>query len=100
MRKGKVIITKGSEFRNKANDYFDTSVKHGEVKDVTEDYKKSLLTKKVVKVKSRYDRYWGIGRRFPIQDPKLWQPQPNKVCIGKRNGVKIMQYVAPFTLQQ
>ena len=81
----------------KSNKAVDKVVKPSEVKDVTEDYKKSLLTKKVVKVKSRYDRYWGIGRRFPNQDPKLWQPQPNKVCIGKRNGVKIMQYVAPFT---
>jgi len=91
MRKGKVIITKGSAWRDKSNDYFDTSVKHGKAKDVTEDYKKSLLTKKVVEVKSG---------PVQCQDPKLWQPQPKKVCIGKRNGVKIMQYVAPFTLQQ
>ena len=63
--------------------------KPSKVKDVTEDYKKSLLTKKVVEVKSG-----------PTQDPKLWQPQPKKICIGKRKGVKIMQYVAPFTSQQ
>ena len=59
------------------------------VKDVTEDYKKSLLTKKVVEVKSG-----------PTQDPSLWQPQPRKVLIGKRKGVSIYQYVAPFAQQQ
>ena len=88
MRKGKVIITKGSNWRNKSNDYFDTNVKHGEVKDVTKDYKKSLLNKKVVEVKSR----------FPNQDPKLWQPQPKRVTIGKdSDGTRLWQYVSPLS---
>ena len=73
--------------RYKNSKSVDKVVNPSKVKDVTEDYKKSLLTKKVVEVKSR----------FPNQDPILWQPQPKKVCVGKRNGVKIMQYVAPFT---
>ncbi len=59
---------------------------HGKVKDVTKEYKKSLLTKKVVKVKSR----------FPNQDPKLWQPQPKRVYIGKINGTRLWQYVSPY----
>lgn len=43
------------------------------VKDVTEDYKKSLVNKKPVEVKSR----------FPNTDTKLWEPQPKRVSIGK-----------------
>jgi len=55
------------------------------VEDVTEDYKKSLLTKKPVEVKSR----------FPNTDTKLWEPQPKQVCIGKgADGVKVYQYVS------
>ena len=87
MKKGKVIIPKGSDWRNKANDYFDTSVKHGEVKNVTEDYKKSLLTEKAVEVKSR----------FPNQDTKLWEKQPKKIFIGKINGTRLWQYVSATT---
>ena len=86
-------IYKNHRARNKAT-------KHGVCKDITDEYKKSLLNKKVVEVKSRYDRYWGIGRRFPNQDPKLWQPQPKRVTIGKINGTKLWQYVSPRTLQQ
>ena len=67
--------------RNKAT-------KHGECKDVTEEYKKSLLNKKVVEVKSR----------FPNQDPKLWQPQPKRVTIGRdSDGTRLWQYVSPLT---
>tara|TARA_B110000977_G_scaffold37167_1_gene49934 strand:- start:23 stop:292 length:270 start_codon:yes stop_codon:yes gene_type:complete len=55
------------------------------VEDVTEDYKKSLLTKKPVEVKSR----------FPNTDTKIWEPQPKQVCIGKgADGVKVYQYVS------
>ena len=60
-------------------------VKPSKVKDVTEDYKKSLLTKKPVEVKSR----------FPNTDTKIWEPQPKQVCIGKgADGVKVYQYVS------
>jgi hypothetical protein len=55
------------------------------VKDVTEDYKKSLLTKKLVEVKSR----------FPNTDTKLWEPQPKRVYIGRgAKNVKVYQYVS------
>ena len=60
-------------------------VKPSKVKDVTEDYKKSLLTKKLVEVKSR----------FPNTDTKVWQPQPRQVYIGRgAKGVKVYQYVS------
>jgi len=77
--------------RYKSNKAVYKAGKSGKPKDVTEDYKKSLLTKKVVGVK--------FGP-VQCQDPKLWQPQPKKVCIGKRNGVSIFQYVSPFTKQR
>ena len=77
--------------RYKSNKAVYKAGKSGKPKDVTEDYKKSLLTKKDVEVK--------FGP-VQCQDPKLWQQQPKKICIGKRKGVKIMQYVSPFTLQQ
>ena len=67
------------------------SHKDNPYRKVTREYKISLLTKKDVEVK--------FGP-VQCQDPKLWQPQPKKVCIGKRKGVKIMQYVSPRTLQQ
>ena len=60
-------------------------VKPSKVKDVTEDYKKSLLTKKPVEVKSR----------FPNTDTKVWEPQPKPICIGRgADGVKLYQYVS------
>ena len=85
MRKGKVVVSKSSQYRNKSNDYFNVNTSNGKVKDVTEDYKKSLLTKKPVEVKSR----------FPNTDTKVWEPQPKPICIGRgADGVKIYQYVS------
>tara|TARA_R110000796_G_scaffold40773_1_gene100899 strand:- start:16 stop:297 length:282 start_codon:yes stop_codon:yes gene_type:complete len=85
MRKGKVVVSKSSQYRNKSNDYFNVNTSNGKVKDVTEDYKKSLLTKKPVEVKSR----------FPNTDTKVWEPQPKQVYIGRgAKGVKIYQYVS------
>jgi hypothetical protein len=56
-----------------------------EVKDVTEEYKKSLLNKKPVEIKSR----------FPNTDTKLWEAQPKRVYIGRgAKGVKVYQYVS------
>ncbi len=84
MRKGKVLVSKGSQYRNKSNDYFNSNASNGDVKDVTEEYKKSLVNKKPVEVKSR----------FPNTDTKLWEPQPKQVCIGRGvKGNKIYQYV-------
>lgn len=55
------------------------------VDDVTEDYKKSLVNKKPVEVKSR----------FPNTDTKLWEPQPKRVSIGRgADGVMVYQYVS------
>jgi hypothetical protein len=60
-------------------------VKPSKVKDVTEGYKKSLVNKKPVEVKSR----------FPNTDTKLWEPQPRQVYIGRgAKNVKIYQYVS------
>ena len=54
-------------------------------RNVTRDYKISLANKTKVAVKSR----------FPNQDPKLWQPQPKQVCIGRgAKNIKIYQYVS------
>ena len=85
MGKGKIVVIKGSQYRNKSNDYFNVNTSNGEVKDVTGDYKKSLLTKKPVEVKLS----------FPNTDTKLWEPQPKQVCIGRgADGVKLYQYVS------
>jgi hypothetical protein len=85
MRKGKIVLSKSSKWRNKSNDYFNVNTPNGKVKDVTEDYKKSLLTKKLVEVKSR----------FPNTDTKLWEPQPKRVYIGRgAKNVKVYQYVS------
>lgn len=85
MRKGKVLVSKGSQYRNKSNDYFNSNASHSDVKDVTEEYKKSLVNKKPVEIKSR----------FPNTDTKLWEPQPKRVYIGRgAKGVKVYQYVS------
>ena len=55
------------------------------VNNVTEEYKKSLVNKKPVEVKSR----------FPNTDTKLWQPQPKRVYIGRgADGARVYQYVS------
>ena len=55
------------------------------VKNVTEEYKKSLVNKKPVEVKSG----------FPNTDTKLWEPQPKQVYIGRgAKGVMVYQYVS------
>jgi len=59
--------------------------KPSEVKDVTEDYKKSLLTKKVTEVKPE------------VTPVSLWEPQPKKIFIGKVNGGRLWQYVSATT---
>jgi len=65
------------------------SHKNNPYKNVTREYKISLANNEP---RTKVEISSG-----PTQDPKLWQPQPKKVCIGKRKGVKIMQYVTPFT---
>jgi hypothetical protein len=52
-------------------------------RNVTRDYKISLANKTKAVVKSR----------FPNQDPKLWQPQPQQVQVGRKSD-GIWQYVS------